>query len=155
MPVARLLVAPDQKHAGTKEHHEEAGNSRRAVHTHTRKPRGVPIAMAMRCGDLIFVSNDSALRSAKRARSNASVDRQSRCASTRWKACLEAGGSSLDKVVKCNVYCNDPTHFATSQHGVRTLFCVRSAGPQFVFRVGLARSVRRRGRLHRNGLTLS
>ena len=27
------------------------------------------------------------------------------------KRCLEAAGSSLAKVVKCNVYCADPTHF--------------------------------------------
>src|SRR5215470_19581123 len=27
------------------------------------------------------------------------------------KRCLEAAGSSLAKVVKCNVYCADPAHF--------------------------------------------
>jgi 2-iminobutanoate/2-iminopropanoate deaminase len=28
------------------------------------------------------------------------------------KRCLETAGSSLAKVVKCNVYCADPAHFA-------------------------------------------
>ena len=27
------------------------------------------------------------------------------------KRCLEAAGSSLGQVVKCNVYCSDPAHF--------------------------------------------
>lgn len=28
------------------------------------------------------------------------------------KRCLEAAGSSLDRVIKCNVYCADGSHFA-------------------------------------------
>jgi 2-iminobutanoate/2-iminopropanoate deaminase len=29
------------------------------------------------------------------------------------KPCLTAAGSSLDKVIKCTVYCTDAAHFAT------------------------------------------
>jgi len=33
---------------------------------------------------------------------------------TQMKQCLEAAGASLERVVKCNVYCTpDPAHFAT------------------------------------------
>lgn len=28
------------------------------------------------------------------------------------KACLDAAGSGLDRVVKCNVYCSNPAYFA-------------------------------------------
>lgn len=29
------------------------------------------------------------------------------------RLCLEAAGSSLERVVKCNVYCTDASHFDT------------------------------------------
>jgi 2-iminobutanoate/2-iminopropanoate deaminase len=45
--------------------------------------RQVPVTAATRCGDLVYVSQHPPY------------------------------GSSLDKVVKCTVYCNDPAHFKT------------------------------------------
>jgi 2-iminobutanoate/2-iminopropanoate deaminase len=40
-------------------------------------------------------------------------DRQAEIVLDQMKLCLEAAGSSLAQVIKCNVYCTpDPTHFA-------------------------------------------
>jgi len=38
-------------------------------------------------------------------------ERQADIVLAQMKRCLEAAGSSLAQVVKCNVYCSDPGHF--------------------------------------------
>ena len=42
-----------------------------------------------------------------------SVERQIEIVLDQMKLCLEQAGSYLTKVVKCNIYCDDPVHFAT------------------------------------------
>ena len=42
-----------------------------------------------------------------------SIERQTEIAIEQMKLCLEAAGSSLDKIAKCNVYADDPAHFET------------------------------------------
>ncbi len=76
------------------------------------KARGIQASPAVRVGDLIFVSgfppfgeNGEVLP--------ASIERQTEIVIEHMKACLEAAGSSLAKVAKCNVYVDDIAHAET------------------------------------------
>ena len=43
----------------------------------------------------------------------ASIERQTELVLEQMKLCLETSGTSLQKVMKCNVYCTSAKHFAT------------------------------------------
>lgn len=81
----------------------------------------------------------------------APFERQVEIVLEQMKHCLEAAGSSLAQVVKCNVYCTpDPSHFARFNEVYERYFG-RISGAHFPACAVMAWTVRRRGRLRGGG----
>jgi 2-iminobutanoate/2-iminopropanoate deaminase len=75
------------------------------------KPIG-PYSQGILQGDFIFVAGQGCANPATGKLELGDVRTETRRVFENMKAILEAGGSSLDKVVKCNVYLRDINDFA-------------------------------------------
>lgn len=75
--------------------------------------RNIPVAPAVRYGDLVYVSQlppyDPETGEIKRF----PLERQIEIVLDQMMACLRAVGSSREKVIKCNVYCTAGDQFGT------------------------------------------
>ena len=71
-----------------------------------------PTSVVTRYGDTVYVSGLPQFDPATGEIVNAPIDRQTKLVMEQMKLCLETAGSSLDKVLKCNVYCTSVEKFA-------------------------------------------
>jgi 2-iminobutanoate/2-iminopropanoate deaminase len=72
-----------------------------------------PTSAVTRCGDTIYVSGFPPFDPATgQIVKGASIERQTELVLDQLKLCVEAAGSSLENVLKCNVYCTSTEKFA-------------------------------------------
>jgi 2-iminobutanoate/2-iminopropanoate deaminase len=71
-----------------------------------------PISAVTRHGDTIYVSGLPPFDPATGNVVDGPIERQTEIVLEQMKLCLETAGSSLDDVLKCNVYCTSIDHYA-------------------------------------------
>jgi 2-iminobutanoate/2-iminopropanoate deaminase len=102
--------------------------------TYLERRRKGPIFPVIVAGETVYVSGlppfDPATGDLKRL----PFDRQSEIVLDQMKRCVEAAGSSLERVVKCNVYCTpEESHFATFNEIYVRYFPVDSPARIFLY----------------------
>jgi 2-iminobutanoate/2-iminopropanoate deaminase len=71
-----------------------------------------PTLAVTRHGDTIYVSGFPPFDPATGEIADTSIERQTELVLEQMKLCLETAGSSLENVLKCNVYCTSADKFA-------------------------------------------
>ncbi len=72
-----------------------------------------PISAVVRHGDTVYVSGLPPFDPETGEVVKAPIERQTEIVLEQMKLCLEAAGSSLDRALKCTVYCTSVMHYAT------------------------------------------
>jgi 2-iminobutanoate/2-iminopropanoate deaminase len=80
---------------------------KQVVHTPRVPPARVPLSQAIRTGDWVFASGQLGLDPRTGRLAEGGIVAETRQVCENLKAVLEAGGSSLDKVVKVTIYMAD------------------------------------------------
>ncbi|MCZ4287633.1 RidA family protein [Hoeflea alexandrii] len=75
--------------------------------------RGVKVPAAVRHDGLVFVSNLPPYDFETGAILEAPLARQVEVVIKQMRLCLEAAGSSMDDILRCGLYIDDPAHFQT------------------------------------------
>ena len=98
------------------------GSMRKAIQTdNAPKPIG-PYSQGIIEGDFIFLAGQGPTNPATGKVEMGDVTSETKRTFENMKAILEAAGSSLDKVVKCNVYLRDIKDFAAMNEVYKTYF---------------------------------
>ena len=71
----------------------------------------VPASPVVRAGEWVFVSALAPVNPETGGYDILPIDQQARRVLQHVKNALEAAGSALDRVVKCTVYCSNPSYF--------------------------------------------
>ena len=111
-----------------------------------------PTSAITRSGDTIYVSGFPPFDPDTGEVVDAPIERQTELVLEQMKLCLETAGSSLENVLKCNVYCTSVDKFAAVNAIYYRYFLKDPPARIFVNVPGLARAFRYRDRLCRSGL---
>ncbi|HBG17102.1 MAG TPA: hypothetical protein DDW93_10010, partial [Firmicutes bacterium] len=84
----------------------------RKIITTDQAPKAVgPYSQAVRYGNLLFLSGQVSINPENGEIEKGTVKEQTKRTLTNIKAVLEAAGSGIDQVLKCNVYLADINNF--------------------------------------------
>ena len=117
-----------------------------------RRRKG-PIYPVIVAGETVYVSGLPPFEPETGEIKRMPFEQQADIVLAQMKRCLEVAGSSLERVVKCNVYCTpvDP-HFATFNEVYARYFPVEVTSTNLRAGAVLAGAFRCRDRLHRRAL---
>ena len=85
--------------------------SKKIIHTDNAPKAIGPYSQAVQCGDLIFVSGQLPINPATSEIAGDDIKTQTKQSLENLKAILEAAGSSLDQVIKAQVFLKDMSQF--------------------------------------------
>jgi 2-iminobutanoate/2-iminopropanoate deaminase len=102
------------------------------ISTYLERRRKGPIYPVIVAGETVYVSGLPPFDPETGEIKPAPFVRQSELVLQQMKECLEAAGSSIDRVLKCNVYCTpDESHFGIFNHVYSRYF--PTDGPARIF----------------------
>jgi enamine deaminase RidA (YjgF/YER057c/UK114 family) len=78
----------------------------------------VPVSMAVRCGDLVFISGQPPHDPGSGEVCRLALEQQAQIVLEQMKLCLTQAGCCLENDIKCNVCCTDPL---ISRHSTRSM----------------------------------
>ena len=97
---------------------------RRVVHTDKVPPARVPLSQAIRAGDWVFASGQLGMDPKTGRLAQGGIRAETRQVCENLKAVLEAGGTSLAKVVKVTIYMADLAELMAMNDVFRQYFAV-------------------------------
>ena len=118
--ILALLALPAWGCAGGQSHSE--GSMRNPIKTDKAPAPIAPYSQGIIEGDFIFVSGQGGTNPATKKLVEGGVKAETKQTFENIKAILEAAGSSMDKVMKCNVYLRDINDFAAMNEVYKTYF---------------------------------